>query len=154
MPISNLINLERTHVGAPGLSKKRALELAARIAAEASDSLDAHTLFDSLLARERLGSTAIGHGVAIPHGRISGYDQVIGVLLKLTDPIDFNAHDGQPVDLLFALFVPEDQCQHHLDTLAELAQRFSNPEFLAELRACNDNFSLHEAVLDWCAKHP
>lgn len=154
MSLSSLIKLERTHVGAPGLSKKRALELAAKLAAEAADSLDERELFDNLLARERLGTTAIGHGVAIPHGRIAGHDNVVGVLMKLADAIDFDAHDGQAVDILFALFVPESQCQQHLDTLAELAGVFSQPELLARLRACKDNLSLYETLQDWTLHHP
>lgn len=149
MPLATLFSLARTHVGAPGLSKKRALELAAKIAADSAPGLSCHDLFDSLVARERLGTTAIGHGVAIPHGRIRGHDQAIGVLVKLPEAVDFNAPDGQPVDLIFALFVPEDQCQQHLDTLADLARLFSDPALLGQLRAAGDNLSLHEAIVDW-----
>ncbi|MBI2381569.1 MAG: PTS sugar transporter subunit IIA [Gammaproteobacteria bacterium] len=161
MSLKDLISLERTHVGAPGLSKKRTLELAARLAAESAPAIPGQSppksadLFDALLARERLGSTALGQGIALPHGRIAAGATAMGVLIRLADPLPFDAPDGQPVDLVFALFVPEDQCQPHLDTLAELARLFSEPELLQRLRAANDNFSLHERMLDWLnSTHP
>lgn len=148
MSLKELLSLERTHLGAPGLSRKRTLELAARLAAASAPALKPLDLFDALLARERLGSTALGQGIALPHGRIAAGGRPLGVLIRLTEPIDFDAPDGRPVDLVFALFVPEDQCQQHLDELAELARRFSDPALLARLRAAGDNFSLHEAMLD------
>lgn len=98
---------------------------------------------DSLQARERMGSTAIGHGIAIPHGRSGAFDDARGAFLRLAHPVDFNASDGQPVDLVFALAVPEHFTQQHLQLLAELAERFADEDYRAALRAAPDVNALH-----------
>jgi PTS system nitrogen regulatory IIA component len=109
-------------------SKKRVFEQAG-IVFENSLGIAQSTIFDSLLARERLGSTGLGQGIAIPHGRIKGLKHASGALLRLTHPIPFDAPDGRPVSLLFVLLVPEQATEQHLQILSEIAERFSDPAF-------------------------
>ncbi|MET0808084.1 MAG: PTS sugar transporter subunit IIA [Pseudoxanthomonas sp.] len=108
----------------------------------------ADELRDSLQARERLGTTAIGHGIAIPHGRSASLDAPRGVLLRLEPPVDFDADDGQPVDLVFAMAVPDHYTHQHLMLLSELAERFSNEHFRAALRAAPDAPRMRKLLLD------
>lgn len=102
----------------------------------------------SLQAREKLGSTAIGHGIAIPHGRSPGLDAPRGVLLRLEPAVDFDASDGQPVDLVFAMAVPDHYTHQHLMLLSELAERFSDARFRAALRGAPDAQSMRKLLLD------
>ncbi|WP_455380356.1 PTS sugar transporter subunit IIA, partial [Acidihalobacter prosperus] len=115
--------------------------------------LSSHEIFDSLLARERLGSTGLGRGVAIPHGRISGLTQTQAAFIKLTRGIDFDAPDQQPVDLLFALLVPEECTDEHLETLGRLAQLFSEPTTVQQIRGAHDSPSTLGLLNDWDARH-
>lgn len=109
---------------------------------------DAEALRDSLQTRERLGSTAIGHGIAIPHGRSAKLDAPRGVLLRLHQPIAFDASDHEPVDLVFAMAVPDHYTHQHLLLLSELAERFSDPDFRAGLREAPDATSMLALLLD------
>ncbi|MBY6095704.1 PTS IIA-like nitrogen regulatory protein PtsN [Ferrimonas balearica] len=145
MEITELLSPERTLCAAPGLSKKRALELISEIASQQCPDLPKHELCESLLAREKMGSTGIGNGIALPHGRLSKLTQPIAVLVKSDEPIPFDAIDGKPVDLLFALFVPESEHQLHLATLAEVARKLSQKEVCRALRKATDNHTLFEA---------
>lgn len=106
-------------------SKKRAFEQAGLLF-ENHHGLARSVVFDSLFARERLGSTALGQGVAVPHGRVKGLEQAIAAFIRLAQPVNFDAPDGQPVTMLLCLLVPENATQQHLDILAELAQLMSN----------------------------
>jgi PTS system nitrogen regulatory IIA component len=118
-------------------------------AAPAGGHADAAAVIgDSLRRRERLGSTAIGHGIAIPHGRTAACDDARGAFLRLARPVEFGASDGEPVDLVFAMAVPEHFAQQHLQLLAELAERFADPEFRAALRAAPDAAALRALLLD------
>lgn len=118
-------------------SKKRAFEQAG-ILFETSLGVARATIFESLFARERLGSTGLGQGIAIPHGRIKGLKLASGALLRLTQPIPFDAPDGRPVNLLFVLLVPEQATEEHLQILSEVAERFSDPNFREALLAAPD----------------
>lgn len=149
MHIAELLTVERVSCCAQAASKKRALEQLATLIAQAVPALGAGEIFDSLIARERLGSTGLGHGVAIPHGRPKGNTQAAGALLKLTDGVDFDAVDGQPVDLLFALLVPEQSTDEHLQLLAQLAEMFSDHDFVQRLRACPDAPALYDLIRRW-----
>lgn len=93
---------------------------------------------DSLLMREQLGSTGLGQGVGIPHGRLKGLKQVAGMFFRLSKPIPFDAPDNRPVDLVFFLLVPEQSTEEHLQLLSELAQGFSDPDFRDGLRKAVD----------------
>ncbi len=144
-PLAQLLTPERTACQVPGLSKKRLFETLARIISEDQLSLSYDEVFSQLIARERLGSTGLGEGIAIPHCRIGNCSQPMGTLLTLSEPIDFDAPDNQPVDLVFALLVPEEAHQQHLETLASLARLFSQPDFCEALRntkSADDLYSL------------
>ncbi len=128
-------------------SKKRLLEKLAALLDERGTPDSERAILDALTRRERLGSTGLAHGVAIPHGRSAGSTRAVGAFLRLADPIDFGAIDGQPVDLVFALIVPEHFTDQHLMFLAELAELFSNSKITEELRAARDSAALHEVLL-------
>ena len=134
MQLGELLISSATQQGADIASKKRVLEVASEMLATSVNGTDADTIFSGLLNRERLGSTGLGSGVGIPHCRIAGADKPAAALLTLTKPIDFDAIDSQPVDLIRALIVPDDGNDEHLQTLAGLAELFSNPKALNELR--------------------
>ncbi len=129
-------------------SKKRVFEQVGLLL-ENSEKLSRSTVFDSLFARERLGSTGLGHGVAIPHGRIKGLREAVGVLIRLKAPILFDAPDGKPVGLLFVLLVPDQATDLHLQLLSELAQLFSSKVLRERLLLAEDAVSLRNALLEW-----
>lgn len=119
-------------------SKKRLFELISTTLAKKSPELDSREIFESICAREHLGSTALGNGIAIPHGRISGTDDVQALFLQLIKPLPFDADDNQPVDLVFALTVPEDCSGDHKKLISDIVERFSEPELLERLRLAED----------------
>ena len=149
MDISELISPERVICDAPVASKKRVLELLGELIAGARDGLDARAIFDSLLGRERLGSTGLGHGVALPHGRLAQSTEALGAFVKLEDGIDFDAIDRAPVHLVFALLVPEHFTDEHLKILAFLAEMFSDHEFCDRLRQASDDAELYRTLSSW-----
>ncbi|KGM56934.1 hypothetical protein N799_01925 [Lysobacter arseniciresistens ZS79] len=121
-----------------------AIDAAARLL---GDDGQAAAIGESLHARERLASTGIGHGVAFPHGRVPELERSRGAFLRLAPPVDFNAADGEPVDLLLAMAVPEHALQEHLQQLAELAERFGDPRFRERLREAANVDELRECLL-------
>ncbi|HSD54515.1 MAG TPA: PTS IIA-like nitrogen regulatory protein PtsN [Burkholderiales bacterium] len=106
-------------------------------------------VFDSLFAREKLGSTGLGQGVAIPHGRIKGLKEPVGAFLRLKTAVAFDAPDGRPVELVFVLLVPEQATEQHLEILSELAQMFSDRELRGRLATATDAGGLHELISAW-----
>ena len=134
MLISDLLSAEQIRCDVQSSSKKRLLELISEELARNSDEFSKREIFESLCARERLGSTGLGKGVAIPHGRVKGSRHVQASFIRLKKPLPFDAADGEPVDLLFCLAVPEDCGEDHLKLLAQVAELFSDPELLHELR--------------------
>ncbi len=149
MKISDLITAERVTCSDDVTSKKRTLELVGDLIASAAPELAPREIVDSLVSRERLGSTGLGHGVALPHGRLSQSDRAVGAFVKLTHGVDFDAIDKQPVDLVFALLVPEHFTDEHLRILAHLAEMFSDKAFCDALRATDSDQSLHRRLTDW-----
>ena len=142
MLISDLLSPERIRCDVHSSSKKRLLEIISRELARNSDGLNQREVFESLCARERLGSTGLGKGVAIPHGRVKGSHDVQASFIRLKKPLPFDAIDGEPVDLLFAIAVPEDCNEDHLRLLAQVAELFSDPDLLMQLRAAEDSGKL------------
>lgn len=134
MHLSNIINPGCIGLDIGASSKKRALEEAARLLGACLDTPETEQIFERLLERERLGSTGLANGVALPHARVPGLTAAHGVFLRLTQAVDFDALDGQPVDLIFALLVPEDATDEHLQLLAALARRFADGAFCEQLR--------------------
>ena len=128
------------------LSKKRVFELAAE-AMGAALNLSSETIYRALLAREKLGSTAIGEGIAIPHCRINDCAVAAGCLVTLQEPIDFGSADGQDVDIIFVLLVPEEATEAHLKLLAALARSFSNAEVRDRVRQTQDPEALKQLLL-------
>lgn len=110
---------------------------------ETHHSIPANTVLDSLLSRERLGSTGLGEGVAIPHGRLKGLTDAVGVFVRPDEAVSFDAPDGKPVDQIFALLVPENATDHHLMILSELAQRFSEKRFRDAVRTATSADQVH-----------
>jgi nitrogen PTS system EIIA component len=106
-------------------------------------------VFESLFARERLGSTGLGEGVAIPHGRIKGLKDAMGALVRLAQPVAFDAPDGKPVRLVFALLVPEHATERHLEILSELAQMFSDSTLREAMMRAQDAAALHQVISAW-----
>ncbi len=149
MSIVQLIAPERIACDIEVASKKRVLELLSELAAGGSIELTAPEIFASLLERERLGSTGLGRGVAIPHGRLPQCEHAVGAFAKLKRGIDFDASDGQPVDLLFALLVPKHYTNEHLEILALLAEMFSDAALCEELRAAQSSEQIFRLISDW-----
>ena len=135
---SDLLSPGRIVAGVRINSRKRLLELISETLAKKNRELNPREIFESLCAREQLGSTALGNGVAIPHGRISGTRDVEALFLRLIKPLPFDAEDGQPVDLIFALAVPKHCTEDHSKLLSSIAERFSDPELLERLRSAAD----------------
>lgn len=146
MQIESLLTLERTRSGQEAASKRGALELLSHIIAQDVSDIDADDLFRRFLARERLGSTGIGHGIAIPHCRISNTAGAVGALITLSQPIEFDSIDSEPVDILFAMLVPDEAHDEHLKNLAALASALTRNEFRQRLRDANDNPTLFNAA--------
>lgn len=119
-------------------SKKRLLEFISLTLAKKNPELNSREIFDSFCTREILGSTALGSGVAIPHGRVSGIEGAEALFLRLSKPMPFDAEDGQPVDLIFAVGFPIECSEDHSKLLASISVRFSDPELQAQLRAADD----------------
>lgn len=128
-------------------SRKRALEWISERLCEEHPELDAREVFGALQARERLGSTGLGEGVAIPHCRTS-FTSIGGVFVRLRTPIEFDAPDGQPVDLLFGLIVPETEANEHLKVLASLSRAFADEEITARMRAATNANELRAILLE------
>ncbi len=124
-------------------SKKRVFEEAGLLF-QNNIGLSHTTVYDSLFARERLCSTGLGQGIAIPHGRIKGLKTAIGAFLRLAKPVPFEAHDGKPVFLVFVLLVPEQATEQHLQILSELAQRFSDRNFREAISQAETSAAVHE----------
>ena len=142
LPPSNiLLDLDVT-------SKKRMFEQAGLLF-ENNQGVARSLVFDSLFARERLGSTGLGQGLAIPHGRIKGLREAVGAFVRLAQPVPFDAPDGKPVSLVFLLLVPEQATEQHLRVLSELAQMLSDRELREKLLTDTDAGTLHQHITAW-----
>jgi len=135
-------------VGVDATSKKRAFEEAGLLF-ENLHGLGRALITDSLFARERLGSTGLGHGVAIPHGRIKGLKSPMAAVFQLAHPIGFDAPDQQPVVLLIFLLVPEAATQKHLEILSEIAELLSDTHLREQIKSSSDASALHALIAGW-----
>ena len=172
MNLDTLISSNAVIINQTIKSKKRALELLAeQLAIEATkagqhsignidtdtvdtDAIDPLEIFHLLTNREKLGSTGIGHGVALPHARTNLTDHAVGALLKLDNGIDFDSPDQQPTDLIFSLMVPEHYTDAHLKILAHLASLFSDEDFCKALRNSNNTEDIHKQLISWQVTSP
>lgn len=147
LPISNVV------VDLDVSSKKRVFEQAGLLF-ENNHSIARAQVFDSLFAREKLGSTGLGQGVAIPHGRVKGLKNAVGALVRMKAPIPFDAPDGQGVSLIFLLMVPDRATDMHLQILSELAEMFSDKAFREQLTTAATAADLHALVTQWRSHAP
>ncbi|MFA5581751.1 MAG: PTS sugar transporter subunit IIA [Paracoccaceae bacterium] len=147
MEISNILLPSAVRAVGKLTSKKRLFQDLGEIAA-ASYGLDLNNAVNALLERESLGPTGVGQGIALPHARIAGIDKVVGIFVRLEDPIDFDAVDRQPVDLVFVLFAPEDSGVDHLKALALVSRTMRDSAVRAKLRANTDPATLHAVLTE------
>lgn len=149
MNIAHLLAPELIRSRATATSKKRTLELLSELLTGVNPSDPAtRVVFEALIGRERLGSTGLGRGVALPHARIADLQAPTAALVSLAEPVDFDAMDRQPVDLLFALLVPEHCTDEHLRILAALAELFSRQDFCEALRASESAEAMYQLIVD------
>lgn len=149
MELEEILTPERCHCRISGVSKKRVLTIISELLAEQSSNLEATSIFNALMAREQLGSTGLGGGIAIPHCRVPLCREIVGMLITLEEPIDFDAVDHKPVDILFVLIVPEEETEEHVKTLAAIAELFSDPDFCFTLRQTLDNEDLYNIAITY-----
>ena len=147
LPLSNVV------IDMDVSSKKRVFEQAGLLF-ENNHSIARAQVFDSLFAREKLGSTGLGQGVAIPHGRVKGLKNAVGALVRMKSPIPFDAPDGQGVTLIFLLMVPDRATDAHLQILSELAEMFSDKPFRDQLLAAATVADLHALITHWRSHAP
>ncbi len=145
--IQSILSPELALCSLPGSSKKKVLEEIAQRIAQQYPDINENTIFNSLIGRERLGSTGIGQGIAIPHCRLESCQKVIGALLTLNQKVPFDAIDNEPVDLLFVLIVPQEATSEHLELLSQLAEKFNNAGLCKQLRSCKDSESLYDTII-------
>jgi len=145
--IESILSLDRTYANIQVGSKKRAIEEVARLISLSNVELDPDAIYNSLIAREKLGTTAIGEGIAIPHCRLEGCTEMIGALFSLREPVDFDAFDNKAVKVLFVILVPPEEVDEHLQALGTLASRFELPHYRQALSsALNDQELYNRAI--------
>jgi len=149
MNITSLLSPERVVCCDDIASKKRLLEQLSELLVKSSPQLTQQAVFDALVNREKLGSTGLGNGVAIPHGRMAALEEPVCAFIKVNTPVDFDASDEQPVDLVFCLLVPEDSTEEHLQVLSTIAEIFSNPGVCASLRECDTGECILAQLYHW-----
>ena len=147
MKLAEILNPGRVAVGVAVTSKKRALEEIARLLALGAPSVAPADILASLAGREKLGSTGLGHGVAIPHGRMAGVSTSVGAFVRLKHPVDYDTHDGQPVDLGFGLLVPQNATGEHVQHLAAIAEKFSDDDFCAQIHGARDDAAVYALLV-------
>lgn len=147
MELASLLQSQAVRILSDVSSKKRLLQALGEIAAPLTD-LTGTDIASALLERENLGPTGFGKGVALPHARLPGLTEVIGAFIKLDRPVDFDAVDRQPVDLVFALFAPEDSGTEHLKALALVSRTLRDPVLCEKLRANSDTATLHTLLTE------
>ncbi|WP_170324311.1 PTS IIA-like nitrogen regulatory protein PtsN [Budvicia diplopodorum] len=146
MHLSSILKLESTRSAVHCTSKKRALEIVSELAASQLN-IPTAVVFEAILNRERMGSTGIGAGIAIPHGKLTeDTTRAIGVFICLEHPVNFDAVDNQPVDILFALLVPAEECQTYLETLSAIAQQLADKSLCRQLRMARTDEELYQLL--------
>ncbi len=153
MQVSEFIQPERVLCNVDANSKKRAFEALSQLISEDCEGISANDVFDSLIAREKLGGTGLGYGVAIPHGRLKNINSTRGAFIKLKTGIDFDSIDKKPVDLMFALLVPENAEEEHLQTLALLANMLNDEALRDKLRHATTADEIQETLNNWQKTH-
>ncbi|MEH0666756.1 PTS IIA-like nitrogen regulatory protein PtsN [Vibrio scophthalmi] len=147
MQLREILTLDCTKSAVQCTSKKRALEMISEIVADKTGQSSTE-LFECMLSREKMGSTGIGNGIAIPHARMQSSDKAIAVLLQCESPVEFDSIDNRPVDLMFALLVPDEQCKEHLKTLSSMAERLNDKQVLKQLRKAQSDQELYDIMVN------
>ena len=147
MKIESILAPNHAYCGIGAASKKRAIDEIAIKLADSIDGVEAEDLFSKLINREKIGTTAIGHGIAIPDCRLDGIDRIIGGVFTLEQTIDFQAFDDQPVNVLFVLLVPTEEVDEHLQVLAMLASRFESADYRKSLINAKQNSELYQLAI-------
>ncbi|MCC5797243.1 MAG: PTS sugar transporter subunit IIA [Methylophaga sp.] len=142
-----LVNSDNIRFHDDATSKKRVIENLSQMLAANTNATTAEKIFQALLDRERLGSTGLGKGVAIPHARVPDLPNTIAAMLTLSKPIDFDAADGEPIDIAFGLLVPEDDNEHHLQHLSRLVTLFRDAEICRKIREASSSEAIFELLL-------
>lgn len=146
MQIKSFLTPERTRARVQATSKKRVLETIAELLANGKEELDSDRVFEELVNRERLGSTGLGNGVAIPHCRIPKLDAITGVCMSLDEGVDFESIDQRPVDMIFGIMVPEEANDSHLEALSVIAERFQRSDYIEKLRSAGSDEGLYHLL--------
>lgn len=147
--LSEILSAERVVSGVAASSKKKALEQLASLLSAGTATLTVAEAFASLTTREKLGSTGLGRGVAIPHGRVAGIEECVGAFMRLQYPVSYDAVDDKPVDLIFGLLVPKSASDEQLGHLAVTAKMFTDTEFCDRLRDAQDERTLYELIVGY-----
>lgn len=149
MKLVEILSADRVGSGHTFTSKKKALEELSKLLAKGAPEIGSADILNSLAAREKLGSTGLGHGVAIPHGRMPGVSGSVGAFMRLKHPLDYEAHDGNGVDLIFGLLVPQNATETHLKHLAAIAEMFSDEAFCKQVREAADDAAIFALFSDF-----
>mgnify|MGYP000362631257 CR=1 FL=1 len=146
MTLQDILTLDCTQCAVPVHSKKRLLEQVCQLAAKKLSDPNPSDLLDSLLNREKMGSTGIGNGIAIPHGRLQDTNKAVAVFLTTEKAIDFDAIDNKPVDIFVCLFVPQESTHEHLETLQSIARIFSDRKTAKQVRKCTSQQEMFNLI--------
>lgn len=152
MQLSDILEIEAVEPVLRAKSKKQALQGLADLAANITN-IDSREIFDTLLQRERLGSTGVGNGIAIPHGKLEKLERLHGVFARVEKPIDFDAIDDQKVDLIFVLLAPESAGSDHLKALARVSRTLRNPEVTSKLRHSDSSAAIYAILTELKEPH-
>jgi PTS system nitrogen regulatory IIA component len=147
MYLKSILSPDCTKSTVPLNSKKKTLQHISQLAHQKYPQLTAQDILESLLAREKLSSTGIGHGIALPHGRLTGVSKSVAILLVTENPLDYDAIDNQKVDIFCAVLIPEDNCQEHLATLSEIAKMLSDKSLVKKIRHSDSDQALYQLIM-------
>jgi PTS system nitrogen regulatory IIA component len=154
MLLENIINRDAVLCNANARSKKHCLEILSELLVRSQPEIGADNIFSSLIERERLGCTSLDAGVAFPHCRVEGIDRCIAAMIKLSEPIDFDASDGEPVNLVFGLMVPGEVTDNHHADIAMITDRLSDADLRRRLREATSSSALYNALVDGSGADP
>ena len=149
MQLEDILTPERCYCDVEGVSKKRLIKTISEKIEQNVGYLDANRIFDALMAREQLGSTGLGKGIAIPHCKVAECKEILGCIVTLSKPIDFDAIDSNPVDLLFVLIVPDEESDAHVQALSQVAQLFNDENFCHILRNTHDSDDIYNVAITY-----
>ena len=154
MQLEDIIKRDSVLCNANARSKKHCIEILSELLVRSIPDTPADDVFASLIERERLGCTSLNDGVAFPHCRVEGLEHSCAALMKLSEPVDFDCSDGEPVDLVFGLLVPEDVEESHMQEIREISRVLADEELREQLRECNTSKELHSTLLAAAAASP